>query len=194
MADLLPTLKTETQLEHTQLEDKLDLFNKVTDLDSYKGLLKGFYTIYAPLEQTLGMAVSWESTGWNYASDLKTPWLEEDLLHLGETRNSLADLPQCSYLPSPTGLAAAIGCLYVLEGSTLGGQVISSRYHKSLGITPDTGGRFFTGYGAHTAPHWREFGAWVRTVQDGLDYETAVKSAKQTFHSFDQWLNSPGNR
>jgi heme oxygenase len=50
----------------------------------------------------------------------------------------------------------AVGCLYVLEGATLGGQFIS-RHLATLGIGPANGGLFFHGYGAKTGEMWKSF-------------------------------------
>jgi heme oxygenase (biliverdin-IX-beta and delta-forming) len=49
------------------------------------------------------------------------------------------------------------GCLYVLEGSALGGRVISKRVKQTLGLGPATGGAYFHGLGRQTAGHWADF-------------------------------------
>jgi heme oxygenase (biliverdin-IX-beta and delta-forming) len=49
------------------------------------------------------------------------------------------------------------GCLYVLEGSALGGQIISKRVKQTLGVGSATGGAYFLGLGRQTASHWSDF-------------------------------------
>lgn len=189
MPELLPSLKAGTQQEHQQLEDRLDLFNRVTDLAAYRRLLEGFFTLYEPLEEALAGAVNWHALGWDFETSRKTAWLAQDLLRLGAEPAGLDALPRCQDLPPLTSASHAVGCLYVLEGSTLGGQLITRRFSSTLGTTPDQGGRFFAGYGEETVPHWRAFGAWVRSVEDQLDEAEATTAAKAAFVSFDQWLN-----
>ena len=76
-----------------------------------------------------------------------------------------ADLDaQATALPAPHSLGFEIlipghgfGCLYVLEGSALGGRVISKRVKQTLGLGPGTGGAYFHGLGRQTASHWSDF-------------------------------------
>ena len=49
----------------------------------------------------------------------------------------------------------ALGALYVLEGSTLGGQIIVKRLKSILG--PHLSHHFYTGYGEYTYPKWNNF-------------------------------------
>lgn len=189
MPELLPSLKAGTQHEHQRLEERLDLFNRVTDLTSYRGLLEAFFTLYTPLEEALVGAADWNDLGWDFEGSRKTAWLAQDLLNLGAEPARLDALPRCQRLPPLSSPSHAVGCLYVLEGSTLGGQLISRRFSSTLGTTPVHGGRFFAGYGEETMTHWRAFGAWVRSVEDQLDETAAIMAAKAAFVSFDQWLN-----
>ena len=46
-------------------------------------------------------------------------------------------------LPDLQGVQEALGCLYVVEGSTLGGQVIARHLRQTLGVDPRCGGSFF---------------------------------------------------
>ncbi|WP_009961712.1 biliverdin-producing heme oxygenase [Verrucomicrobium spinosum] len=189
MPELLLSLKADTQQEHRLLEDRLDLFNRVTDLAAYRRLLESFYTLYSPLEEMLAGAVNWNSLGWDFEASRKTPWLLQDLVSLGADPAGLDALPRCQDLPLLSSASHAVGCLYVLEGSTLGGQLITKQFSSTLGATPDHGGRFFSGYGAGTVSHWRAFGEWVRSVEDQLDKTEATTAARAAFVSFDQWLN-----
>ena len=52
--------------------------------------------------------------------------------------------------------AAVLGAAYVLEGATLGGQMLLSRIRR-LGFHALHGGVFLNGYGAAHAGMWRGF-------------------------------------
>ena len=53
--------------------------------------------------------------------------------------------------------AKALGCLYVLEGATLGGVLIARHVRASLGFDGDAGSAFYLGYGPRTGAMWRGF-------------------------------------
>lgn len=189
---LLKKLKDHTANEHAALEAQLDITRHFQSTSSYRALLEKFYTLYAPLEEKLAAAVDWEHAGWNFEARRKTPWLEQDLLILGLAQPELEALPLCEDLPQIQGLPEAIGCLYVLEGSTLGGQFITRFLQKSLpDVTPDMGGSFFAGYRDQTGPQWRQFGEWAeaQAARDPVTENEALTAARETFSSFARWFN-----
>ncbi|MCD6077238.1 MAG: putative bacteriophytochrome heme oxygenase [Ramlibacter sp.] len=69
--------------------------------------------------------------------------------------------------------AAAWGSLYVMEGSALGGQVIT-RALSAQGIPVEAGSAYFHGWGAATGAMWREF---RRLLEDELQSPDALAQA-----------------
>ena len=187
----LQLLKAQTATEHTALEDQLDAVEQFRNRESYVALLKRFFTLYEPLEKELGKAADWQSLGWNFEARRKTLWLETDLRALGLEDEELRKLPFCADMPTLHGDAQAIGCLYVVEGATLGGQLISRLLEQSLQIAPDQGGRFFAGYQNQTGAKWKEFGEWAEAwaARHPQQWLAAVDAARNTFASFSGWLN-----
>lgn len=188
---LLPALKSETAEQHAALENGLDLFNRAATTEGYLELVKKFYAIYRPMERRLADSMDWAQAGWDFEARLKTGWLEQDLQALGMSPEQIQNIPLCAYVPPVENLGQAIGCLYVLEGSTLGGQFISKRLRETLGITPETGGQFFSGYGSDTSAQWKRFGAWAEGLVAGDPslQPVAVDTAKATFDSFFRWFD-----
>jgi hypothetical protein len=99
--------------------------------------------------------------------------LKIDLGSIGRRRDWLAaDLRAlATALPAPQSLGFELptsghgfGCLYVLEGSALGGQVVSKRVKEALGLGPATGGAYFHGLGRQTASHWSDFLTTLNTI------------------------------
>lgn len=189
---LLQALKARTAASHSKLENSLDVFSQVRTPADYRRLLAKFFTLYEPLEAQLGASVDWTSLKFDFEAHRKTAWLRDDLAALGVSAAEMDSWQRCAELPDTTGVGAAIGCLYVLEGSTLGGQVISKRFRETLGVTPENGGRFFNGYGAETGQRWRAFGHWAQRADEqagGLE-QPAAEAAQRTFACFGQWLKS----
>lgn len=187
----LNELKTQTAEQHAALETHMDIVRHFETKGSYLKLLERFFTLYGPLEQRLEKAADWSQTGWDFEARLKTPWLREDLQALGLSEQDIVALPRCTDLPEVADLAEAVGCLYVLEGSTLGGQVITRLLNQHLPISPQTGGMFFAGYQNETVSKWRQFGGWAESWASKNPDQTsrAIDAARKTFDSFARWFN-----
>lgn len=98
-------------------------------------------------------------------------------------------MPHASELPTLDTIDNVLGCMYVLEGATLGGQLISRHLRETQDITSLDAGRFFAGYGDRTASMWRAFGAAVTAhVDAGGDADRIVSGARATFQTFGQWI------
>ncbi|MBC8012307.1 MAG: biliverdin-producing heme oxygenase, partial [Burkholderiales bacterium] len=148
-----------------------------------------FFGYYAPLEARLGASPFWADLAFDFAARRKMPRLEQDLVALGQTAEELTRLPRCAELPELDTLPQVLGCLYVIEGATLGGQVITRHLLATHGITPETGGAFFAGYGAETGPQWQAFGAMITTAAERLGGENEIiASANRTFETLARWL------
>lgn len=182
---LLARLKRETLQLHREIERSLDLFRIDFSLDDYRCLLRRFYGYYAP----------WEDRAGTVAPELlegrgKSDWLARDLIHLGLPRDELFRLERCPSVPAMDGAADVLGSLYVLEGATLGGQILHRHIRAHFGMN-GRGCEFFTGYGERTGSMWKQFGA-VMESQPAGDHERIVRSAVATFESMRAWLNGAG--
>jgi len=86
--------------------------------------------------------------------------------------------------------AAAWGSLYVLEGSALGGQVIT-RSLAEAGLHPHNGTAYFHGWGDATPARWREFRAVLEAQLAGPGaVDDACEAARGTFDTLSQLLES----
>lgn len=78
----------------------------------------------------------------------------------------------------------------MIEGSTLGGQIICKHLSQCLNLTPDTGAAFFSGYGQRTGMQWKAFREFFNLTY--LDFnqsqQSIIDSANQTFITLDTWL------
>lgn len=188
-APLLARLRVETAVNHAMLEAQLPLGEAPLSRATYHGLLLRFWGFYAPLERLLLRGPLQPQANFDYRERLKTPKLEQDLYDGGDTPDMLQRAPQCDELPLLSTLPQVLGCLYVIEGATLGGQIIARRLQLSLGSTPGCGARFFSGYGADTGPHWKATGAFLADSAAALEQDDAiVGGANDTFHALGRWL------
>jgi heme oxygenase len=180
MSTLFSRLKSATEQEHRDIEAIIDPMKNFCSLPAYKAHLIKTWMLYQSMEAELA-GVDWSAIGIDFDARRKTPLLEEDLRFLQVPHASEASVHSLLHRADPE---FAIGCLYVLEGATLGGQFIS-RHLAKLGIGPTSGGLFFNGYGAKTGEMWKSFqtsAALYCTTEDQI--ELAVTGAKATFGRF----------
>ncbi|NJN15800.1 MAG: biliverdin-producing heme oxygenase [Oscillochloris sp.] len=185
-------LKAETRIHHNRLENEpLSRGLTAADVDRarYARVLAVYYGVYAPLEAQLESTVDWRQLGFDLAPRLKTPLLVRDLALMGIGADQLSALPQCSRLPQISDLGAAIGCMYVLEGSTLGGQLITRHIGPALHLNADNGLAFFNSYGPDVGPMWKAFKQFAETHAAGRE-EAIITAAGATFEALEHWLGA----
>lgn len=189
---LRETLRAATRLQHERIEQRLAIADRVRCKPAYVRLLERNYGIYAPLETRIGhFTREFALRGLNLSSRHKTPWIESDLRVLRFTTENIRAIPLCVDLPNLPNLSCALGCLYVLEGATLGGQVLLRCFKEAFGLDAGSGARFFSGYGRRTGMMWKSFVAFVN-AQESTDLDTGevIASARATFECFEGWMVS----
>lgn len=188
---LLDALRRATRTAHDRLEARLPIGRSDPSMASYRAIVAAFHGFYEPLETRLGNVapllapLPWEPRR-------KMHLLRADLLALGATAEGVDGLPRCERLPTVSDAPDALGCLYVVEGATLGGRVISRRL-QPLGISPESGGRFFHGYGERTGPMWAEFVDRLHAgAGDRREEDRTVEAAVAVFEALETWLDARG--
>jgi heme oxygenase (biliverdin-IX-beta and delta-forming) len=190
MARLAEHLRIETSEWHASIECALPLGEQRLPIDSYRRILKAFLGFYDPFETQLNRLALRIPNAIPVQGRYKVPWLRSDLRALGLCEGELAAIPRCPYLPSMECPTTALGCMYVTEGATLGGQVISRRLKEHLGLEPGNGASFFAGYGLSTGAMWRSFVA--RLDAELPPYQRFIAAAAETFDCFARWLRARG--
>jgi heme oxygenase (biliverdin-IX-beta and delta-forming) len=182
---ILQRLRFETRDAHAAIEETLALTGKTLTLSAYRQVLESFYGFYKPVEDA--MATAPMPVWLNVAARRKTALLADDIQRLGPAHARAT--PLCKTLPPLGTVANRLGCLYVLEGATLGGMLISRHIRENLGIYPESGGRFFDGYGSSTAAMWNDFRAGLLSFASIAPHEqdSIVTTARATFESLQSW-------
>lgn len=170
-------LRAATAVDHRALEDTA-LMRAVADgvpgADDYARYLACQWQLHQPLEAALAPQLP---PDWGRERLVKTAWLEQDLHALGKPLPE----PYRGGTP-PTGAAAALGVLYVLEGATLGLHVVTRRLPADHPAFRGAG-RFMAAYGAQTGPRWNAFLRVLGGVP-AVDWAAATNAAVATFAAF----------
>jgi heme oxygenase len=185
-------LRGETARDHQTLERQLDLLDQELSLHRYRLVLESFHGFYSAVESELPRLVAtMPSLGFPLRS--RTELLARDLLALGLSRSDIAGLPRCTDLPRLCRTEHLAGCLYVLEGACLGGQIIAKALRGRLPLTTDHGLSFFVGDGNKTAMRWQLVLDWLEgLVRGGALADEIIASARETFCSLGRWVELTG--
>jgi heme oxygenase len=182
---ILQRLKLETAAEHAAIEGATGVMDPGLSREGYRAYLERTFGFYLAVEQQLRSLRVWEALNLPASEREKLPLLAEDLVLLGNVEP--ASIRACTAPPSFASIAEAAGGAYVLEGSTLGGRVISRHVQGLFG--PEVPRAFLDGYGADTGERWRTFGAALTRFASSREVEDQIiAGAQQTFRSFARWL------
>ena len=181
---LLDRLRNETREDHQRLEDGLGLLDPNLDLCTYVQILSRFYGFYLPWETNVaGMAAGILP---NFAArQQKVRNLAVDLNYLGVEPK---DLPLCDDVPPCHSVLPALGGLYVTEGATLGGQIISRHVRQVFSFPEGEGDLFFRSYGNKVGSMWSEFRAVLGGYSSDSADEVIIDGAKRMFRALGKWL------
>jgi len=183
---LLTELRATTRPFHDSLESRLNILDPGLSRERYFHLLRLFYGFYAPIEARID-AYGANSHAWVAGDRRKAHLLENDLR--SETPSPTAgQLALCPELPETSTPAGQLGCMYVLEGATLGGQVVVRQVRPRLGLN-GSGTSFFSSYGERVGAMWRKFCDHLEGLKlSDNDRGQVVASACATFQSLERWL------
>ena len=173
-------LKEVTRPLHARTEKAFDLKRRITTLDGYRDGLVDLYRLHAASGQAL-LDLDWRGIQVDLARSVqRLDWLRADLSYYRFDVADLAPAPPLSLDDEAEGL----GCLYVIEGSMLGGEYISRAIQKRLGVTEHTGGRFFNGFSEGTEAAWATFVHALDRHPVATVGPRAATGARKTFDLF----------
>lgn len=187
-ASILHELKQTTAPDHQRLEVLSCIHESLRSLPEYRALLSKMFAIYVALETRLQQVTELP----RHLHDLSERW---KLAKLVSDLRSLAipvqTVTYCPDVPALVSVPEALGCMYVLEGSTLGGQILSREILIHLNLTPEAGCAFFSSYGQSVGPMWRRF---TKSLEDYVEAnpghrQAILESAVATFQFFSRHLN-----
>ncbi|NNU33797.1 biliverdin-producing heme oxygenase [Mucilaginibacter sp. S1162] len=94
-------------------------------------------------------------------------------------------MPTNNELPQITNYLQGFGALYVIEGSTLGGQIISKMVQQHLPVQDGKGLSFFNGYGDKMHQMWGAFKDILnKAAATPEDEQIIIAAANDTFAKF----------
>lgn len=145
----------------------------------YAAALTLMWGFYAPLEQRLGVP---RAGAYRYRP--RAAALRADLAQQHIDAEGLA---RCHDVPVLSSDEARWGCLYVLEGASLGGRVIFKHVTRTLPELSPHALTFFAGDDLPGAS-WRSYVSALDAQSGGWDTGVVVESAVTTFEALCRWM------
>jgi heme oxygenase (biliverdin-IX-beta and delta-forming) len=179
-------LRSRTQDAHSALEAQLGVLDQPATIEFYTHLLLRFLGFHLVWEQDLQAFPA-------LARELKTRsrigHLRHDLAALGMAEAEISSVPLCVDVHRvTTDEARALGSFYVLEGSTLGGQLIT-KHLSGVRWLPAEGLSYFNPYGSRTGEMWRSFRRWLEMQAKHHPMNDIVSGARGTFMVLGKWMS-----
>ena len=191
---LTADLKKNTYPEHQAAEKKMILaLKKLETQEDYIRMLSWLYSFYAPLEDRIRQYVT-EDTLPDITKRCRAGYILEDIKQSGETAGEIGEITANKITSAPEkdlpiidSADRALGALYVLEGSTLGGRIIAGMITRQLG--PTAGNSYFNSYGAETENMWQSFKDFLDQPRSAEQQAAIIDAAKETFITFKNWID-----
>jgi heme oxygenase (biliverdin-IX-beta and delta-forming) len=190
--DVLTTLRSATAAEHEQVENTLALMDPQLRRDRLVEVLARLHAFWTAAEAGLD---TWarrepadaETVHWSRRR--RAHLFATDLRALGAA-DETDDVPR---LPDVEDTDQALGRLYVLEGSTLGGTFISRHLTTLPALGPGVVVGAFAPYGSETGAMWHAYRRVTRArVAAGGDAGRLVDAARATFTALAEWVAPVG--
>lgn len=179
-------IKETTKSNHLSVEKKLIIMiQSVKNEEQYAKLLNLFYSYFGGLELRINNHLDLSYLP-DYEHRRKTKALVDDLTNLGV---NIPELATKNDLPEINNHYQALGALYVIEGSTLGGMIICKMLAKQLGWKDYTRISFFNGYGDQTMSMWQKFKQSLDEPIYSEKHDIIIDAANQTFVKFGDWFD-----
>jgi heme oxygenase len=184
---MIGLLRERTGKQHQELERVLiPMIKDVNTPEKYVRLLQLFYGYNYPLEQHIAAHMDLSFPG-GFERRRKASALLNDITAISGQPAVVPD--SCVDIPAITNTAQALGAMYVLEGSTLGGQVICQILQRNLHVPELSAAlNFFNGYGSETQSYWDTFVHYLQGYNGtAAQQEQMLDAAADTFDKFRLW-------
>ncbi len=156
----------------------------------YAALLQRFLVFHESIEGRLSGGPDLLQHGIDVAERCRSPLLRRDLAALGAAAMPSPPLA-ARILPVPHSAAAAMGYLYVSEGSRLGGLSLARALDRLFASGTVAGRSFLLGYGARHGAMWRALCDAIEqlgAMQEGRD--GMVHAALDAFTLFEACIEA----
>jgi heme oxygenase len=170
------------EVHHASEKRMIAALKRISSYEDYIRMLNWLYGFYAPVEQLIRQYLTED----NFPDINRRSRAEYILWDIRESGLPVPDPQVCERLPVIDSFHSALGAMYVLEGSTLGGRIIAGMICRSLDSTRCLS--FFNGYGAETGHMWTTFKNYLNQPFTTEERREIIAAAEDSFLTFKNWI------
>jgi heme oxygenase (biliverdin-IX-beta and delta-forming) len=179
-------LRASTHMVHAATESAFRLDRWLADRDSYADLLTLLRGFHGAAESALARITGWDvlAPSIDLAARRRAFRIDQDLAELGRPGPAPVRVRAVDSMRL-TSVADGLGCLYVIEGSSLGGRLIAARARAVLGPRLPTA--FFADPDRNTGQDWNALRASLDAFGEDADAASnrgVIDAAHRTFVAF----------
>jgi len=180
-SNFLVDLKTKTANSHKKLEClpvSASIISSDMKLSDYIDYLCLMHDVHKEIESVVFPLLS------DIIDDIelrkKTHLIEDDLFYLNHNKT----IANRVFNVKEINIPFALGILYVIEGSTLGGRYILKNITTITGLDKGQGVSYFDGYGKKTGNYWKSFLIFLEEYEQSYNCgNTIIEGAIYAFDS-----------
>lgn len=153
-ASFLENLRSGTNDSHKKLESlpvSASILSQNLSIGGYAHYLKLMRDVVVATEDTVFPILA--AVVPDLEQRRKSALLGKDLDTIGNTDHQIRTV----FNDGNFSVAFALGIMYTVEGSSLGGRFILKNINAVLGFDENKGAQYFAGYGNHTGSYWKNF-------------------------------------
>lgn len=190
--DFLENLKNQTATAHKKLESlpvSASILSPQMKMADYCHYLSLMYDVHYSVQEIVFPLLKDHIT--DLAEREKTQLINKDLSFLHYTKNNTVSV----FSNKDINVPFALGILYVIEGSSLGGRFILKNIETIPGLDQQEGVSYFAGYGNKTGSYWKNFLNQLTTYeQQNNCQDEIIKGAVYAFDTiYNHFLNNSNN-
>ena len=176
-------LRVSTRAAHEDLETAVEIEQQFLSRKAYSGYLLRLLGAHEVAERALS-PFDFGALGFDYGGRRKSELLRADLCHSGIAGSRLSAQPTYQSLELQS-LAEALGCVYVVEGASLGARAVLPQIKRVLGFDEHAGASYFAGLGEEGKVIWRAcLNAIIAIPPRSAEADQVVGGAHATFAAF----------
>ena len=187
--DFLNKLRFNTAPLHKSIEllpVSISLLSNNITLQDYRNYIIILYGFVKEFELSLYPQIQFVID--DLESRKKTFLLYNDLQTLGIEPAEVETIMD-NFFKTNNTIAGTLGCMYVMEGATLGGQIISRHIEKMLGNSVTGSLKYIKAYGTNTGYMWKKFlESFCELAVIKQQQDEAIKGAVKTFSLLEKWM------
>jgi heme oxygenase (biliverdin-IX-beta and delta-forming) len=185
---LFQQLYAATKPAHRALERNLNLLKQPVSAVRIEQALKRFLGFHLVWESGFGDSGVFAPIMMNRG---RGRFAASDLAALGLPPEEIARIPVCEAAAELHRCAEiTMGSLYVLEGSTLGGEVIAKALRGEPWMPPQ-GLQYFSPPNRHARSDWNQLKTWAEARFPPGTWDLIEQGAQETFALMNTWHSTP---